>query len=600
MLAMNVAFAPPSCPCALHAGKQVAKCKAFQAHATPSNGCRSRDLQRGFPVLAMVSSQVNDAIIPDSEANGRKQYDAIVVGSGIGGLTAAAELANKGAAVLVLESYLIPGGSSGYFERHGYRFDVGASMIFGFGKRGTTNLLTRALELVGRKMETVPDPVQVHYHLPDGLDVRVYCEYERFLNELIAKFPHEERGIRKFYGACWSVFNSLNAMPLKSLEEPAYLLRVFAAHPIACLNLLRFIPVNAGDIARKHIKDPVLLRFIDMECYSWSVVAADLTPMINAGMVFSDRHYGGINYPIGGVGRIAEELARGIRACHNCEVRYGARVTEVLFDSLGSARGVKLADGTEISSKVVISNATRWDTFGKLVPQSKVPDDERRFQERYVKSPSFCSLHMGVCADKVDFDGMGDTDCHHIVLEDWSNLEVAEGARGTLFVSIPTILDKSLAPEGRHIFHVFTPSWMDEWHGLSTSEYEEKKRILAENIVKRLEAALFPGLSGAIDFMEIGSPRTHRRFLARVDGSYGPVAGRRLAGLLSMPFNRTAVRDLYCVGDSTFPGQGLNAVAFSGFACGHRVAADLGLVPRLPKILDNVITSVLSSYRLRL
>lgn len=57
----------------------------------------------------------------------------------------------------------------------------------------------------------------------------------------------------------------------------------------------------------------------------------------------------------------------------------------------------------------------------------------------------------------------------------------------------------------------------------------------------------------------MGTPRTHRRFLNRVDGSYGPIPARRPLGMLSMPFNRTAVQGLYCVGDSTFPGQGVNA-----------------------------------------
>ncbi len=80
-----------------------------------------------------------------------------------------------------------------------------------------------------------------------------------------------------------------------------------------------------------------------------------------------------------------------------------------------------------------------------------------------------------------------------------------------------------------------------------------------------------------MDYLEVGTPRTHRRFLGREDGTYGPIPSRKLAGLLGMPFNRTAIPGLYCVGDSTFPGQGLNAVAFSGFACSHRIAADLGL-----------------------
>ena len=150
-----------------------------------------------------------------------------------------------------------------------------------------------------------------------------------------------------------------------------------------------------------------------------------------------------------------------------------------------------------------------------------------------------------------------------------------EAPEGTIFVSIPTLLDPSLAPEGYHIVHAFTPSWMNDWENLSPSEYEAKKEERAGVMLDRLER-IFPGINVGLDFMEVGTPRTHRRFLGRADGSYGPIPRRKLPGLLNMPFNRTAVPGLYCVGDSTFPGQGLNAVAFSGFACAHRIAADLG------------------------
>ena len=75
-----------------------------------------------------------------------RNFDAIVIGSGIGGLVTASQLTAKGAKVLVLEKYIIPGGSGGSFKRRGYTFDVGASMIFGFGDKGYTNLLTRALK----------------------------------------------------------------------------------------------------------------------------------------------------------------------------------------------------------------------------------------------------------------------------------------------------------------------------------------------------------------------------------------------------------------------------------------------------------------------
>ena len=62
--------------------------------------------------------------------------------------------------------YIIPGGSAGRYEREGYIFDVGSSMMFGMGSEGTTNLITRALSAVGHSMETVPDPTQIHYRLP--------------------------------------------------------------------------------------------------------------------------------------------------------------------------------------------------------------------------------------------------------------------------------------------------------------------------------------------------------------------------------------------------------------------------------------------------
>lgn len=494
-------------------------------------------------------------------------YDVIVIGSGMGGLVTATQLAAKGASVLVLERYLIPGGSGGYFDRSGYRFDVGASMIFGFGDRGTTNLLTRALDAVNVSIETIPDPVQVHYHLPDGLDLKVDREYEKFLHELIAYFPHEAKGIRQFYDECWKVFNCLNAMELLSLEEPRYLTRVFFQHPFACLGLVKYLPQNAGDIARRYIRDPQLLKFIDAECYIWSVVPADRTPMINAGMVFSDRHYGGINYPKGGVGQIAQKLVEGLEKAGS-QIKYKARVTEIILEN-DRAVGVKLASGETFRAKRIVSNATRWDTFEKLISSTRKPRSEKKWQQRYQQSPSFVSLHLGVKAEALP----AGIECHHILLENWSEME---SEQGTIFVSIPTLLDPSLAPDGYHIVHAFTPSWITEWEDLSPTQYQAKKEKAADRLIDRLSKIL-PGLDRGLDFQEVGTPRTHRRFLGRDNGTYGPIPSRKLLGLLGMPFNRTAVPHLYCVGDSTFPGQGLNAVAFSGFACAHRIAVDLGL-----------------------
>lgn len=515
-------------------------------------------------------------------------YDAIVIGSGIGGLVAATQLAVKGAKVLVLEKYVIPGGSSGYYERDGYTFDVGSSVMFGFSDKGNLNLITRALAAVGCEMEVIPDPTTVHFHLPNDLSVQVHREYIDFISELAAKFPHEKDGILKFYGECWKIFNALNSLELKSLEEPIYLFGQFFQKPLECLTLAYYLPQNAGDIARKYMKDPQLLSFIDAECFIVSTVNALQTPMINAAMVLCDRHFGGINYPVGGVGGIAKSLSKGL-VDQGSEILYRANVTSIILEH-GKAVGVRLSDGREFFGKTIISNATRWDTFGKLLKGETLPKEEENFQKVYVKAPSFLSIHMGVKAEVLP----PDTDCHHFVLEDdWARLEEPYGS---IFLSIPTVLDSSLAPEGHHILHIFTTSSIEDWEGLSTKDYEAKKKVVADEIISRLEKKLFPGIRSSIAFMEVGSPKTHRRYLARDKGTYGPMPRRTPKGLLGMPFNTTAVDGLYCVGDSCFPGQGVIAVAFSGVMCAHRVAADIGIEKRSP-VLDAALLRLLGWLR---
>ncbi|KAK9809036.1 hypothetical protein WJX72_008256 [[Myrmecia] bisecta] len=542
------------------------------------------------------STRSSPSTASTSQAPTDLEYDAVIVGGGMGGLTTATQMAAKGARVVVLEKYVIPGGSAGHYQREGYTFDVGSSMMFGFGEEGTTNLITKALQAVGKRLETVPDPTQIHYHLPkskahpQGLEVKVWRKYEDFVEELATAFPHEREGIKKFYGECWNVFTALNSLELKSLEEPRYLLGEFVKHPIACLTLASYLPSNTGDVARKYIKDQELLRFIDIECYCWSTVLADFTPMINSGMVFCDRHFGGINYPKGGVGRIAESLADGLQE-RGSFIEYKANVKQILTEGEGKdtrAVGVRLADGRVYRGKTVVSNATRWDTFENMIGEERLPESEKLFRKRYKKSPSFLSMHFGVRANALR-EG---TEVHHIIVEDWQTME---DARGTLFVSIPSLLDPSICPDGTHVFHAFTPDWIDAWQGLAPAEYERKKQEVSDDIIARLEA-VFPGLKDAIVFREVGTPRTHRRFLNRADGSYGPIPSRRPLGMLGMPFNRTAVKGLYCVGDSTFPGQGVNAVVFSGFGCAHRVLCDLGKQPTIPG-LDQGYNALLGAVR---
>ena len=179
------------------------------------------------------------------------RWDALVIGSGIGGLVTASQLASKGARVLVLERYLIPGGSGGAFKRAGFTFDVGASMIFGFGEKGYTNLLTRALADVGEHCETIPDRAQLEYHMPAGLQIAVDRDYDTFIADLTARFPHEAKGIDCFMtpaGRCSTA----------SMRCPCYRWRIGLSHQgvfqgsAGLFGLARWLPFNVGGVARQH------------------------------------------------------------------------------------------------------------------------------------------------------------------------------------------------------------------------------------------------------------------------------------------------------------------------------------------------------------
>jgi prolycopene isomerase len=99
------------------------------------NRKKKKKLPRMVTVKSVSSSVVASTVQGTKRDGGESLYDAIVIGSGIGGLVAATQLAVKEARVLVLEKYLIPGGSSGFYERDGYTFDVGSSVMFGFSDK---------------------------------------------------------------------------------------------------------------------------------------------------------------------------------------------------------------------------------------------------------------------------------------------------------------------------------------------------------------------------------------------------------------------------------------------------------------------------------
>ena len=499
--------------------------------------------------------------------------DVIVIGSGIGGLTAAALLQDRGISTLVFEKNRYPGGSCSSFQREGYSFDAGASVFYGFGENrqsGTLNLHTRIFRKLGLEVPTLHDPVQIHYHLPNGFSLPAHYDRHAFLEELSARFPHEREGIEKFYSELEDVHDILSSLPAGSLEDPFHLASVGVTFPAKIIQLAVKTFRSMGKTARRYIRDEELLKFIDIEAYSWAVQDAVSTPLVNAGICLADRHHGGINYPVGGSGAIPKALCQGIEKSGG-QIRFQSEVTSIIVEN-GEARGVRLADGSECFAKAVISNATIWDTFNHLITDARYKVDENRF----LRAPSWFQLYLGVDASVIPDDFY----VHHILVDRWENYNQPGG---TIYFSAPTLLDPSLAPPGKHIVHAFVTADVDEWeqYDRKNGAYQNAKEAFAAKVISRTESIL-PGLANAIEVKVLATPMTHQRYLNRFKGSYGPLL-KPGQNILQKPQNTTRIKNLFAAGDSTFPGQGVIAVTYSGVSCASYIARQFG------KPLDELI-----------
>jgi len=165
-------------------------------------------------------------------------------------------------------------------------------------------------------------------------------------------------------------------------------------------------------------------------------------------------------------------------------------------------------------------------------------------------------LHLGIRAD-----GLDNLTGHHVVIHE-ANQDITTPGN-TCMVSIPSVWDAKLAPQGHHVVHAYT---LEPYTGWERSDgYEQKKRQKAETLYRALEK-IIPDIKQRVVLELIGTPLTHAYYLRRYQGTYGPAIA---AGKGMFPGTHTPIQGLYRVGDSTMPGIGVPAVAASGILCAN-------------------------------
>jgi carotene isomerase len=486
-----------------------------------------------------------------------RSCDVIVIGSGIGGLTAAALLARYGKRVIVCESHTIPGGAAHSFRRRGFEFDSGPSFYCGLTSAESLNPVKQVFDVLGESLEAVPYDPFGHYHFPEA-SFGVYGNAERYRQEIAKITPQGAKEFKRFEERLLPLYDAMKGIPTLALRADWQVIPVLVGRYLP--SLLKMLPhlllvqASVGNVMDATVQDPWVRRLIDLECFLLSGLKAHGTIAPEVAFMLGERSHASVEYPVGGSGAIVKALVRGLERWGG-QLLLGCHVEQILVNS-GKVFGVQLTNGEILKAPIVISNASIWDTYTKLLHPDDLPPSYRKVALDTPVVDSFMHLHLGIRAE-----GLENLTGHHVVVHDASNDITVAG--NTCMISIPSVWDATLAPEGHHVVHAYTLEPYAGWE--RNAEYEQKKREKAQTLYRALER-IIPDIRERVVLELIGTPLTHAYYLRRYRGSYGPAIEARKG---MFPGCHTPIRGLYRVGDSTMPGIGVPAVAASGILCAN-------------------------------
>ena len=480
--------------------------------------------------------------------------DFIVIGAGYGGIAAASLLQKRGLRVTLLEAHTLIGGCASFFRRKMFLFDVGATTLSG----------VRSLQPLGKlfqELNILPSLIQIDPGMIIKMGNAVITRYsnsKKWLEEVNRHFP--ENKMNQFWEKiftleklAWEFIDQNKKIPPRSVFDFVSLMKWSNLKKVQMIpELFKSVSEEMGNFK---INSLPFRQFIDEQLLITTQSKSDLAPMLTAtmGLAYPAETY----YPLGGMYKPAELVLNKFIELNGSIV---LREKVISITRKKDHYDVVSEKGNIYKSRGIVSSIPIWNMAE--ITEGEIQKYFLSQSKKYKFAPGAFTLYFAIESD---------VDLPSLYYQIHSRNKIPNCEAQAFFVSFSHAQDRERAPEGFRTVTISTHTNPNEWLALSKDAYKKKKELTTSFILEEFDFA-FPELRAANKLYPLdGTPKTFEFYTKRKNGFVGGIPHSIRSNLLFMTPNNPPFANLYLVGDTVFPGQGIPAVVLGALNAVNRI-----------------------------
>ncbi len=507
-----------------------------------------------------------------------EKYDAIVIGAGLGGLSAATMLAREGLSVLLLERHNVPGGYATSFVRGRYEFEIALHELSGVGPPEHRGGVFRYLEHLGMadKVEFFLSPnlyraifLGEHDSDPPELDITLPRGRDAFVAKLVETFPHEAKGIHRFLDRVFDFGRDFARISRRGGKVNPLTV------PFRFRHVFRYLPTTWGQVLNRDIKDPRVRAVLSQYWGYVGLPPSDISFVYFASTLAAYVRRGAA-FPKGRSQALSNAFLTAFGEFGG-ESRMSCGVKRITINASGDrVTGVITEHDEEIGADWIISNADPITTCRAMIGDDKIPSAYfRRLQSSEVAAGTV-NVYMGVARSA---DALG-LDEHEIFINAGYDFDrYAEGMRRleppeAIALTCYNVVYPDISPPGTSIVVLTALSYGEPWYDIPPSQYVDTKNRIGDSMI-RLAERIVPDLRAHTEVVEVSTPITNMRYAGTMGGSIYGFNQPPRDNMVWRMGHRGPLDGLYFVGAWTQPGGGFEPAMMSGQMAGGSILRKL-------------------------